>query len=429
MRHTRLKPRIVIIGGGFGGLYCARGLAGVEAEITLIDRRNHHLFQPLLYQVATAGLSPAQIAAPIRSVLGHQKNLSIVMAEVHSIDTRERRILADKLSVPYDYLVIATGAQHSYFGHDEWAPFAPGLKSLEDATRIRARILTAFEEAEIEDNDTTREALMTFAVVGAGPTGVELAGAIAEIAQKVLNSEFHRIRTRAASVLLIEAGPRILTSFPESLSKRAEKDLEKLGVRVMTSKKVENVDANGLMLGTEHVPARTVLWAAGVKASPAGTWLNTECDRAGRVKVDASLRLPAHPNIFVIGDTASVSDNKGGFLPGVAPVAIQQGQYLARQLREELKGHTSTKPFVYFNKGNLATIGRSSAIADFGSLKLTGFAAWILWSVVHILYLAGFRNRFFVSLEWLWSYLTFQRGARLITQERSSVRSPESTSR
>jgi NADH dehydrogenase len=405
------------VGAGFGGLQAARALKNAPVQVTVIDRRNHHLFQPLLYQVATADLSPADISMPIRATLRRQRNAEVLLEEVTGVDVEGRRVLMGDRSLSYDYLVLATGAQHSYFGHEDWAPFAPGLKTNTDATAIRREILLAFEAAEKETNPEKRQALLTFVIVGGGPTGVELAGAIAELARKTLVPDFRHIDSSTSRIILVEATPRLLAAFPESLACKAQRELEHLGVEVRTGIAVKEVDADGVMIGDERVSARTVIWAAGVKASPAGKWLCAEVDRAGRVIVERDLTLPGHPEIFVIGDTASLTE-RGKPLPGLAPVAMQQGRYVARVIRRRLAGSKERVPFHYRDKGNLATVGRSFAIADLGLIKLSGFIAWVAWLVVHIFYLIGFRNRLLVMIQWAWSYLTYQRGARLITEER-----------
>jgi NADH:ubiquinone reductase (H+-translocating) len=403
-------PRVVIVGAGFGGLSAATALRHEKVEVTVIDRRNYHLFQPLLYQVATAGLSPADIAQPIRSILRHQRNATVLLGRVTGVDTQARDVLIGNRRVLYDYLIVATGARHNYFGHDEWEAVAPGLKNIEDATAVRRRILLAFEEAENAAHADERVPMLTFAIVGGGPTGVELAGAIAELAKTALVADFRKIRPHDARVLLIEAGPRLLPAFPERLSAVAKRALERLGVEVRLGAAVTACDEQGVMVGEERIQAGVVLWAAGVAASPAAKWLAAASDRAGRVKVNPDLSLPGHPEIFVIGDTALAADP----LPGVAAVAKQAGTYVAGVIRARLRGRP-TRPFRYRNLGNLATIGRTAAVADFGWLRLTGWIAWLLWSVVHIYFLIGFRNRLVVALDWLWAYLTFQRGARLIT--------------
>jgi NADH dehydrogenase len=411
-----MKPHVVIVGGGFGGLLAARGLAKAPVQVTLIDRRNHHLFQPLLYQVATAGLSPANIAAPIRAVLRGQKNAEVMMAEVTGVDTQNQNVMLDVQAIHYDYLVLATGSWHSYFGHDEWRKFAPGLKAVSDATDIRRKILLAFEAAEMEKDPEKRKALLTFILVGAGPTGVEMAGSIAELAQYALESDFRHIDPKHTRIILIEANARILAGFPDSLSQKAAHKLKSLRVEIMNGARVEKVDAEGVIVSGTRVYGKTVIWCAGVIASPAGKWLNAEVDRAGRVKVNPDLSAPGHSNVFVIGDTASsVQDGKP--LPGVAPVAMQQGKYVASLLRARVEGKKEVRPFHYINKGNLATVGRSFAVADFGKIRVSGFFAWIVWLIVHIYYLIGFRTRILVLIEWAWAYFTFQRGARLITRE------------
>ncbi|QBD82184.1 NAD(P)/FAD-dependent oxidoreductase [Ktedonosporobacter rubrisoli] len=407
-------PRVVIIGAGFGGIRAARALHNAPVQVTVIDRNNHHLFQPLLYQVATAGLSPADISAPIRGILKKQKNTEVVMAEVTGVDLEQRQVLTQKRELPYDYLVVATGASHSYFGHNEWAPYAPGLKSIVDATALRRKILLAFEAAEMAQDEEQRRNLLTFVLVGGGPTGVEMAGAIAELAHKALVSDFRHIDPASARILLVEALPRILPAFPEKLSKKAQQALEHLGVEVCTNSPVEQIDEDGVVIGGQRLVTRNVIWTAGVAASPAGKWLNAEVDRAGRVKVDADLSLPGHPEVFVVGDTAScMQDDKP--LPGVAPVAMQEGTYVAEVIAQRVAGKEQPRAFRYKNKGNLATIGRSYGIADVGKLRFGGFIGWIFWWAVHIFFLIGFRNRFLVMFQWAWAYFTYQRGARLIT--------------
>jgi NADH dehydrogenase len=407
-------PRVVIVGGGFGGLEAARALRKAPVQVTLIDRSNHHLFQPLLYQVATAGLSPADIAAPIRNVLRYQRNAEVLMAEVIGVDTAGKRVLMHDRAQEYDYLILAMGAEDSYFGREEWAEFAPGLKSIPQATDIRRRILLAFEEAEIETDPEKRRALLTFVLVGGGPTGVEMAGAIAELSRMALASDFRHIDPRMARTLLVEAGPRILSAFSEDLSQKAQGALQRLGVEVMTGKKVEAIDAEGVTIAGERIPAHTVIWAAGVRASPAGKWLNAEMDRAGRVKVEADCSVPGRPEIFVIGDTATLLQNDRP-LPGVAPVAMQQGRYVAGVIRNRVLNRPALPPFHYHDKGNVATVGRAFAIMEAGKFKMYGFLAWIAWLTIHIFFLIGFRNRFIVLFQWAWAYFTFQRGARLIT--------------
>ena len=408
------KPRVVIVGGGFGGLSAAKGLAGQPFDVTLVDRNNHHLFQPLLYQVATAALSPADIASPIRGILRGQQNAKIILAEVSGVDLESKQVLAGGRRMSYDYLVVATGARHAYFGHDDWAEFAPGLKTIDDATYLRRRILLAFEKAEAEDNADERRRLMTFVVVGGGPTGVEMAGAIAELAKRALAADFRSIDSRCARIILVEAAPRVLTPFDESLSDAARRSLEQLGVEVKLAAAVSECSCEGVRAGGEFIPTRTIIWAAGVMASPAGRWLGAETDRAGRVKVRADLSVPSHPDVFVIGDTAAAFAADGAALPGVAPVAKQQGQYVARALIARSKSAT-IEAFRYRDFGSLATIGRKRAVAQFGKLRISGLLAWLLWSLAHVYFLIGFRNRFTVAMNWAWSYITFQRGSRLIT--------------
>jgi NADH dehydrogenase len=408
------RSRIVVVGGGFGGLSVAKGLARQPFEITLIDRNNHHLFQPLLYQVATAGLSPADIASPIRNILSGQRNTKVMLAEVEGVDTKTREVITDTGRVPYDTLVLATGARHAYFGREDWAFYAPGLKSIDDATYLRRRILMAFERAENERDPEERRRLMTFAVIRGGATGVEMAGAIAELARRALAADFHSIDSRCTRVVLVEAAPRVLTPFTEGLSEKARRSLEQLGVEVRLGQAVTDCSCAGIRLGNDYIPTRTIIWAAGVMASPAGRWLGAETDRAGRVKVCADLSVPGHPDIFVIGDTAAAAGADGKPLPGVAPVAKQQGQYLARALIARQAGRKAPV-FRYRDFGSLATIGRKRAIAQIGRLHLSGLPAWLLWSLAHIYFLIGFRNRFAVALHWGWSYITFERGSRLIT--------------
>ena len=409
------RPRIVIIGAGFGGLSAAHALSGAAADVTVIDRRNYHLFQPLLYQVATAGLSPAQIASPIRSILRRAANEHVLLGRVTAIDTDRRVVKAEDHEVPYDYLVIATGARHSYFGHDEWESVAPGLKKIDDATHIRRRILMAFELAEQAEDDEARRRYLTFVVIGAGPTGVEMAGAIAELAHVALRHDFRTINPRDARIVLVEAGPRVLPTFPESLSESARRSLERLHVEVRLGARVTQCDEEGIMIGDERLAAATLIWGAGVMASSAAQWLDADKDRAGRVKVGPDLTLSGHPEIFVIGDTACVLDGQGQPLPGLAPVAKQQGAYVARVLRARLAGRAMPPPFRYRNYGTLATIGRRAAVADFGWVRLDGTLAWLFWGLVHVFLLIGFRNQVIVMLDWVWSYVTFQSGARLIT--------------
>ncbi len=409
-----MNARVVIVGAGFGGLSAAKALAGQPFDVTVIDQHNYHLFQPLLYQVATAGLSPADIASPIRGILAPARNVSVVLGQVSGVDTARREVIAEGRRIPFDYLILATGAQHAYFGHDDWAAAAPGLKTIDDATYIRRRILLAFEKAETEADPQERARLLNFVVVGGGPTGVEMAGAIAELANRALAKDFRSIDPRCARVILVEAAPRLLTPFEPSLSEAAKLSLAQLGVDVRLGAAVTAVDAAGVSIGAERIEARTVIWGAGVMASPAGRWLGAETDRAGRVKVAPDLSVPGHPDIFVIGDTAALNGADGKPLPGVAPVAKQQGQYVADLLIARQAGK-SVAPFRYRDFGSLATIGRKRAIVQMGRFKLNGFIAWVLWSVAHIYFLIGFRNRLVVATNWLWNYVTFQRGTRLIT--------------
>ncbi len=409
-------PRVVIVGAGFGGLRTARALRNAPVQVTVIDRQNHHLFQPLLYWVATAGLSPADICSPIRGILRNQKNAEVFMEEVTGVDVQEQRVLMGDCSVPYDYLVLATGAHDNYFGHPEWEHYAPGLKSIVDATSLRRKILLAFEAAEIETDPEKVKELLTFVLVGAGPTGVEMAGAIVELAHKALASDFRHIDTRMTRIILIEAAPRILAAFPESLARKTQKRLVTMGVEVRTGTPVTDLDEHGVVVDGERIKAATIMWGAGVSASPAGKWLGTEVDRAGRVMVSSDLSVPGHPNVFVIGDTAVAMQN-GKALPGVAQVAIQGGRYVASVITHRVEGKELNKPFHYRDKGNLATVGRSYAIVDIGKIRLTGFFAWLMWLAVHIYFLVGFRNRLVAIFQWAWEYLTYARGARLITFE------------
>jgi NADH dehydrogenase len=406
--------RVVIIGAGFAGLNAARVLAAgsTTVSVTVLDRRNHHLFQPLLYQVATAGLSPADISAPIRSVLVGYPNVDVHLGDVERLDLDNRIVHADTGEAPYDYLVVACGATHSYFGHDAWEEHAPGLKTLEQATEIRRRVLTAFERAEVERDRERRRELLTFVVVGGGPTGVELAGALGELSRYTLHRDFRHIDPRATRVILIEGGPRVLPSFDPELSAAAQRDLERLGVTVWTDTRVTQIDGLGVQAGAERLRARTVLWAAGVRASPLNLEFGLPLDNAGRLPVSPDLSVPGRPEVFVIGDQARVED-ENGLVPGLAPAAIQQGKLTARNILADLRG-MAREPFVYFDKGSMATIGRARAVAESRSFKLTGFVAWLAWCFVHILYLIGFRNRVLVFVQWVWSYVRYKRGARLI---------------
>lgn len=412
---TDTRPHVVIIGGGFGGLAVARELAHESVRVTLIDRRNHHLFQPLLYQVATAGLSAPSIAAPLRQILRRQANVTVLMDEARDVDLARRVVTLARGEVSYDALVIATGATHAYFGHDDWEQYAPGLKTLEDAFAIRRRVLVAFERAEREDDPVPRQAWLNFVIVGGGATGVELAGTVAEIARHTLPREFRRADPRRANVLLVEAGPRLLPAFDEDLSDKARRQLEKLGVEVRLGTSVTDIDASGVMLGDAPYAARTVLWAAGVAASPLGRRLSAPVDRAGRVLVAPDLSLPGHPDVFVIGDLAAVTQADGKPVPGVAPAAKQMGRYVARVLKARWSGEAAPGPFRYRDDGALATIGRMAAVAQFGRLKLSGILAWWVWLIAHIAFLIGFRNRLVVMLDWAWAYWTYQRHARIVT--------------
>ncbi|GHA72299.1 NAD(P)/FAD-dependent oxidoreductase [Cognatilysobacter bugurensis] len=411
-----MSPHIVVVGGGFAGLWAVRALARSPVRITLVDRRNHHLFQPLLYQVATAGLSSPDIAAPLRHILRRQRNVEIVLAEVAEIDVEARAVrTSNGRRLDYDTLVLATGSTHAYFGHEEWAEDAPGLKTLDDALEIRRRVLLAFENAEMAATPEERDAWLHFAVVGGGPTGVELAGTLAEIARHTLRDEFRHINTATARVRLIEAGPRVLSSFPESLSQRARAQLESLGVEVLTGAPVADIDARGYRIGDNRVAARTVLWAAGVAASPLGRMLGVETDRVGRVPVGPGLSVPGHPEIFVAGDLAALQQD-GRSVPGVAPAAKQMGSHVARVISARLAGEAAP-PFRYRDYGNLATIGRMAAVVDVHGLRLSGALAWWFWLVAHVFFLIGFRSRLIVLLNWGWSYWTYQRHARIIFRD------------
>ncbi|TPI14643.1 NAD(P)/FAD-dependent oxidoreductase [Mesorhizobium sp. B4-1-1] len=411
------EHKVIVVGAGFGGLELTRALSGAPVRITMIDKRNHHLFQPLLYQVATTSLATSEVAWPIRHLLRKRKDVTTLLGNVTGVDRAGKRVLLEDGSpVPYDTLVLATGARHAYFGHDEWEPFAPGLKTLEDATTIRRRILLAFEQAERETDPDKRQALLTLVIVGGGPTGVELAGTIVELAHDTLRGEFRSIDTRQALVVLIEAGDRILANFAPQLSDYARKALERLGVTVELGRPVTKLDAEGVVFGDRRLPARTIIWAAGVAASPAAEWLAVPADRAGRVLVEPDLTVPGSPDIFVIGDTAHVLRPDGKPVPGVAPSAKQEGKHVAATIKARLAGDNAPRPFRYKHAGDLATIGKRAAAIDFGWIKLTGWLAWWLWGIAHIYFLIDFRNRLAVSLSWLWIYLTGQRSARLITQ-------------
>ena len=423
--ERRERPRVVIIGGGFGGLFAAKALESAPVSVTLVDRRNHHVFQPLLYQVATAGLSPGDIASPIRWILRRQPNISVLLAEAQAIDVDRRTVRLDIGDLEYDYLIVAAGATHAYFGHDDWQRHAPGLKTLDDALVVRRRLLLAFEWAEATIDPDRRRQLLTFVVVGGGPTGVELAGALAEIARHALAHEFRRIDPASSRILLLEGGPAILPSFPADLRDHAARALTGLGVEVRTGTLVTRIEADAVWVGDERIPAGAILWAAGVAASPLGKSLGAPTDRAGRVRVEPDLTIPGHDHTYVIGDLALFVGPDGQPLPGVAPVAMQQAEHAARNIRRAVAGHPR-EPFAYRDLGNLATIGRHEAVADFGRLRFTGWTAWLLWLFIHILKLTGFRNRLLVLVQWAFAYFTYQRSIRLITGGPPSSSSPES---
>jgi NADH dehydrogenase len=421
IKTSRNRHQVVIVGAGFGGLEAATHLEGVDVDVTIIDRRNYHLFQPLLYQVAGASLSPSEIAWPIRYLFRDRPEVRTLMAEVEGVDKAARQvILQDGTRYPYDTLVLATGATHAYFGHDEWSKYAPGLKSLEDATTIRGRILSAFEQAELCNDPEVREALQTFVIIGGGPTGVELAGTIAELARGTLQDDFRSVDPSKTRVFLIEAGPRLLPVFPEKLSEYTRRALEKLGVSVLLGAPVTECASDGVMLNGKKLAASTIVWAAGVQASPAARWLDTESDRAGRAIVGPDLTVPGSPNIFVIGDTASSATADGKTVPGIAPAAKQQGKYVAGQIEGLITGARRTAAFKYRHQGNLATIGRSLAVIDMGKLKLSGGIAWWIWKLAHIYFLIGVRNRLSVAMSWVWNHSVGYRGARIILREKAS---------
>ena len=410
-------PQVVILGGGFAGLYAAKALRDAPVCVTVVDRRNHHLFQPMLYQVATAGLNPSDIASPIRSILRHSRNTEVLLAEAESVDVLGRKVtFTDGAAIDYDYLLVATGARHSYFGNDRWEPLAPGLKSLEDALDIRQRVLLAFERAERETDPVRRHAYLTFVVVGGGPTGVEMAGAVAEIRRYALRRDFRRIDPGEATVMLLEGGPRLLTSYPPSLSDEAKLDLRRLGVEVRTETLVTDIRPGSVAAAGWVIPTQTVIWAAGNTASPLLKTLGTPLDHAGRAIVEPDCTIPGHPEVFVLGDAAAFNHEARGTLPGICPVAIQMGGYAARAIEGDLAGRPR-RAFTYWDRGQLAVIGRGQAVADIWKLHFSGFLAWLIWIFVHILFLIGFRNRILVLLQWAWSYATFSRGARLITDE------------
>jgi NADH dehydrogenase len=412
------QPRVIIVGGGFGGLAAAKALRKTPAQVILIDRTNHHLFQPLLYQVATSALTPSQIATPIRSILRNQKNTTVILGEVSGVDKDQKRVIAsdsDRQNVPisYDYLVLATGASHSYFGHNEFAEYAPGLKSLADAEAARNKILQAFELAEAEEDPDRHRDLLNFVLVGAGPTGVEMAGALAIFVRSTLKSDFRRIDPASARIVLVDLGTRVLGPFSESLSKAAKRRLERLGVEVRLGHSVDQIDAGGIVVAGERIASKTVIWTAGVAPSPAGKWLNVEVDRAGRVRIQKDLTVPGHPEIFVVGDTASL-DQDGKPLPGVAQVAMQQGRYAGKLIHGRIVGNPPPRPFSYFDKGTMAVVGKGFAVLQSGKIQVSGFAAWLTWAAVHLQFLATSSLRLTVFLQWVWTYVTGQRGDRLI---------------
>ncbi|HZY48814.1 MAG TPA: NAD(P)/FAD-dependent oxidoreductase [Devosia sp.] len=412
------KPKIVIVGGGFGGLAAIKELSGVGADVTLIDRRNHHLFQPLLYQVATTSLGPSEIAWPIRQLVHKRRDVTTLMGKVTGVDPAARVVLLEGgRTVPYDYLVLATGAQHAYFGHDNWEPFAPGLKTLEDATAMRRRLLLAFEKAELETDPARRRDLLTFVIIGGGATGVELAGAIVELARITLRDDFRSIHPEEARVVLIEAGPKVLPNFKPDMSEYALRALRELGVEVELRKPVTAVRAGAVEYGGITLRSETIIWAAGVLASPAANWLGVEADRAGRIKVNPDLSIPGHPEIFAIGDTVTATNGDGRPVPGIGDAAKQGGKHVARVIKARLNGRTTAMPFHYRHLGDIATIGRSRALIDFGWIKLTGWIGWWAWGIAHIYFLIGLKNRIFIALNWLWIYLSGYRSARLITQD------------
>jgi NADH dehydrogenase len=422
---------VVIVGAGFGGLEAARALAGAPADVVIVDKQNHHCFQPLLYQVATAALSPADIAWPVRGLLRGAGNVSVMMAEVTGVDHGAKAVLLGARRLSYDHLVIATGATHSYFDHPDWAAHAPGLKTIEDALRLRSKLLLSFEQAEQADDAQERQRLLTFVVIGGGPTGVELAGAIAEVARHSLVRDFKRIEPASARILLIEAGPRLLGGFPERLSEYARRELTRMGVEVMLAQRVTGVRSAGVETDGGPIPSATVIWAAGVRASPAAEWLDASADRAGRIRLGSDLTVPGRENVYAIGDTAAVIDGMGASPPGVAPAAKQMGAYVGAAIRARIEGRGQLPPFVYRHQGDLATVGRKAAVVRLGKKQITGFAGWLFWSVVHVYFLIGVRNRLSVAMSWLWIYATYQRSARLITvqpgtaQALMSAASPE----
>lgn len=415
MSEQSNRPKVVIIGAGFGGIAVAKSLKDAPVDIEIIDKRNYHLFQPLLYQVATADLSPADIAWPIRGIFARQKNVSVTLSKVLDVDTLGKKVICEAIDVDYDHLVIANGSSHSYFGKDHWSEHAPGLKRIVDATEVRRQVLMAFERAELSDDPAEQERELTFVIVGAGPTGVEMAGAIAELANVTLCDDFRRINSTSARVILVEAGPRILAAFPEDLSAKAQRSLEKLGVEVRTGVFVEDITESHVMANGEEIPTRSAIWAAGVKVEGVGDWLEVETDRAGRVAVESDLTVPNMPDVSVIGDAAKVVWKDGVDVPGIAPAAKQEGKYVGRRIKALLEGASTPKPFKYRHIGSLATIGRNSAVIDFGFAKLSGFLAWWLWGIIHIYFLIGVKRPFFVATSWFMNYVFHTKGARLIT--------------
>ncbi len=420
MTQTVNCPRVVVIGGGFAGLNAAKGLRHAPVQVTVLDRKNHHTFQPLLYQVALAELSPAEIASPIRNVLRRAKNTEVLLGAVHGFNLEKRLVRADGLEIPYDYLVVAAGATHAYFGHPEWKHYAPGLKTVEDATEIRGRVLLAFENAEREAFAKRETPPLNFVVIGAGPTGVELAGAISDISRRYLEHDFRSIDPRRSRIILLEGGPRVLPVYPEDLSASAERQLREMGVEVRTNAMVTNVEPGVVTVGKEKIPASVILWGAGVSASPLGKMLGTPLDRAGRVLVRPDLSVLDHPEVFVVGDLAAAKYKEGKMVPGVAPAAIQMGKFAGRQIRRSVAGKPREE-FHYWDKGSLATIGRSRAVADFGRIHISGYFAWLSWLFVHLFFLIGFRNRIMVMLDWAWAYVTYNHSARLITEPREAA--------
>lgn len=421
MTHSVNWPHVVVIGGGFGGLNAAKGLSGEPVQVTMLDRKNHHTFQPLLYQVALAVLSPAEIASPIRNVLRGASNTEVLLGEVCGFNLEKRLVRADGLDIAYDYLVVAAGATHAYFGHPEWEQYAPGLKTVEDAIEIRGRVLLAFEQAEREAFAKRETPPLNFVVIGAGPTGVELAGAISDISRRYLEREFRTIDPRKARIILLEGGPRVLPVYPEDLSASAERQLRQMGVEVRTNAMVTNVEPGMVTVGKEKIPAAVILWGAGVSASPLGKMLGAPMDRAGRVIVEPDLSVPGHPEVFVVGDLAAAKMPDDKMVPGVAPAAIQMGKFAARQISRSVAGQPR-ETFHYRDKGSLATIGRSHAVADFGRTHISGYFAWLAWLFIHLFFLIGFRNRILVMMEWAWAYITYNHSARLITEPKESAR-------